>query len=170
MKEYLTTLKTVKVEVLIPKKGDKLKLVQMIENNIKIKEEPKSLRKSPTLKRVRKKVRIGSLNLPVIPVLSDSPQPPNQTEQKQIRKSINITQDDINKSMFQSDLETQQSLSQIQTTYNKQPTFCKMADLWLLQQRQYMVLEEMLSMMEFMRQLIHLLTRLKISHPTSLLI
>lgn len=34
--KYLTNLKTTKVEVIVPKKGDKLKLVQMIENNIKI--------------------------------------------------------------------------------------------------------------------------------------
>lgn len=33
---YLTNLKTTKVELHIPKKGDKLKLIQMIENNIKI--------------------------------------------------------------------------------------------------------------------------------------
>ena len=34
--KYLTNLKTTKVELYIPKKGDKLKLIQMIENNIKI--------------------------------------------------------------------------------------------------------------------------------------
>jgi len=34
--DYLTSLKTTKVELVIPKKGDKLKLIQMIENNIKI--------------------------------------------------------------------------------------------------------------------------------------
>lgn len=34
--EYLTNLKTVKVELIVPKKGDKLKLISMIENNIKI--------------------------------------------------------------------------------------------------------------------------------------
>ena len=34
--KYLTSLKTTKVELYIPKKGDKLKLIQMIENNIKI--------------------------------------------------------------------------------------------------------------------------------------
>ncbi|MBQ8043881.1 MAG: excinuclease ABC subunit C [Clostridia bacterium] len=33
---YLTSLKTTKVELYIPKKGDKLKLIQMIETNIKI--------------------------------------------------------------------------------------------------------------------------------------
>lgn len=33
---YLTNLKTTKVELHIPKKGDKLKLIEMIENNIKI--------------------------------------------------------------------------------------------------------------------------------------
>lgn len=36
VREYLTNLKTTKVELYIPKKGDKLKLIQMIENNIKI--------------------------------------------------------------------------------------------------------------------------------------
>ena len=34
--DYLTGLKTTKVEMYIPKKGDKLKLISMIENNIKI--------------------------------------------------------------------------------------------------------------------------------------
>ena len=34
--KYLTSLKTTKVEMFIPKKGDKLKLILMIENNIKI--------------------------------------------------------------------------------------------------------------------------------------
>ena len=34
--EYLTTLKQEKVEVIVPKKGNKLKLISMIENNIKI--------------------------------------------------------------------------------------------------------------------------------------
>ena len=34
--KYVTSLKTSKVELYIPKKGDKLKLIQMIENNIKI--------------------------------------------------------------------------------------------------------------------------------------
>lgn len=34
--EYLTKLKETKLELYIPKKGDKLKLVQMIENNIKM--------------------------------------------------------------------------------------------------------------------------------------
>ena len=34
--KYLTSLKTTKSELYIPKKGDKLKLVQMIENNIKM--------------------------------------------------------------------------------------------------------------------------------------
>jgi len=33
---YLTKLKTTKAEIYVPKKGDKLKLVQMIENNIRI--------------------------------------------------------------------------------------------------------------------------------------
>ncbi len=33
---YLTDLKTTKVELIVPKKGDKLKLILMIENNIKI--------------------------------------------------------------------------------------------------------------------------------------
>ena len=36
VQEYLTKLKNSKVELNIPKKGDKLKLVKMIENNIKI--------------------------------------------------------------------------------------------------------------------------------------
>ncbi len=36
VESYLTMMKTTKVELLVPKKGEKLKLIQMIENNIKI--------------------------------------------------------------------------------------------------------------------------------------
>lgn len=41
LQEYLSNLKGKKVEVMSPKKGDKLKLIQMIENNININHEEK---------------------------------------------------------------------------------------------------------------------------------
>ena len=54
LEEYLTTLKETKVSVQIPKKGDKLKLVTMIENNIRINLKDKDKNPLEDLKNILK--------------------------------------------------------------------------------------------------------------------